>query len=85
MLGKHFRRQHQVGPYVVDFISVQDRLVIEVDGSQHFEDAGVARDLARTAYLQSLGLTVLRVDNHQVLTQTGSVLEVILQALSPLP
>ena len=59
-----FRRQHQFGPFILDFYSTDLKLVIEVDGGQHFSDEGEARDASRTAYLRHYGLTVLRFDNR---------------------
>ena len=70
-------RQKPIGPYVVDFYLPEIRLVIEVDGSQHLVDAGMEADARRTAYLESLGLKVIRFDNRQVLLETHTVLEVI--------
>src|SRR6266498_3297074 len=62
-----FRRQYQYGPYVLDFFCVERRLAIEVDGSQHYTLAGIARDLDRTGYLESCGVRVLRFTNVEVL------------------
>ena len=61
-----FRRQKQFGGYIVDFYCAGCRLVVEIDGSQHFEPEERARDEARTAYLNSLGLKVLRFSNYDV-------------------
>ncbi|WP_101925099.1 MULTISPECIES: endonuclease domain-containing protein [Luteimonas] len=72
-----FRRQAPVGPFVVDFLSVDARLVIEIDGSQH----SAQLDAARTRFLERRGLRVLRVWNHDVLVRTEQVLEVIHAAL----
>lgn len=74
-------RQKPIGPYIVDFYLPEIRLVIEVDGSQHATAAGTAVDRVRTAYLQSLGLKVIRFDNRQVLMETDAVLEVIWREL----
>jgi very-short-patch-repair endonuclease len=83
--GKHFRRQHQVGNYVVDLICIPDRVVIEVDGSHHFLDDTAASDAERTTYLESLGIRVLRFNNREVLTETESVISSFYEALSPSP
>ena len=81
-----FYRQKPMGPYIVDFYNHAYQLVIEVDGSQHATSQGVAYDAVRTAYLNGLGLTVLRFDNRQALTQLDSVLAVIAEHLvEPLP
>jgi very-short-patch-repair endonuclease len=75
-----FRRQHPVGPYVVDFVSLEAHLVIEIDGSQHLERRVMARDRERTFYLEGAGFHVLRFNNRQVLTELDAVLEAIWEA-----
>ena len=75
--GVPFYRQKPLGPYIVDFYAPAAQLVIEVDGGQHFEPDHAARDAERDAYLAALGLTVLRFDNRQVLTETQAVVEAI--------
>jgi len=79
--GYKFRRQHPVPPYIVDFYCDAKRLVIELDGSQHNVDV----DRARTLYLQSQGLRVVRFWDNDALQQTEAVLEAILQALEIAP
>ena len=59
-------RQKVMGHYIVDFYIAEAKIVIEVDGSQHYEPAGKEADLTRDAYLRSLGLTVLRYSNADV-------------------
>lgn len=59
-------RQKVIGPYIVDFYVAAAKLVIELDGSQHFERIGQKKDAQRDAYLQGLGLTVLRIPNNAV-------------------
>lgn len=61
-----FRRQYVIGNYIVDFYCHKANLVIELDGSQHFEEEGKRTDECRDAYLQSLGITVLRIPNNAV-------------------
>ena len=78
ILGVQFYRQKPLGPYIVDFHAPAAKLVVEVDGSQHFEEAGQLKDRKRDAYLESLGLHVLRFDNLQVMKETEAVLEMIL-------
>jgi very-short-patch-repair endonuclease len=73
--GYKFRRQVSLGPHVVDFICFEANLIIEVDGGQHSEQRG--KDETRTQWLRSQGFTVLRIWNHDVLTQIQSVLEAI--------
>ena len=61
-----FRRQCPMGQYIVDFYCAKARLVIELDGSQHYETDGIVNDAVRTSYLESLGLKVLRFSNKQI-------------------
>ena len=61
-----FRRQYVIGNYIVDFYCHSARLVVELDGSQHYEERGQQTDAERTAYLESQGLFVLRFSNHDV-------------------
>ena len=74
-------RQKVIGPYIVDFYCACAKIVIELDGSQHYEDSGVTADTARDAYLQSLGLTVLRYSNREINQQFHSVCEDIFKHL----
>ncbi|MGN6983469.1 endonuclease domain-containing protein [Neisseria sp. P0008.S010] len=80
--GHKFRRQQPMGNYIVDFMCVTPKLIVEADGGQHTERA--AYDHARTAYLNSLGFTVLRFWNHEILQQTNDVLAEILRMLQEL-
>ena len=68
-----FRRQYVIGDYIVDFYCHAAKLVVELDGSQHYEAAGQKKDAERTAYLEAQGLCVLRFSNLDV---TGSFYEV---------
>ena len=61
-----FSRQKVLGKYIVDFYSAEAKLVIELDGSQHYEDDTIVKDAERTAFLESYGLTVLRIPNNEV-------------------
>ncbi|MGH7964175.1 MAG: DUF559 domain-containing protein, partial [Candidatus Binatia bacterium] len=72
-LGAKFRKQHPIGPYITDFYSWEAGLVIEVDGDSHFTPEAQVYDRERNAYLQSLGLTVLRFTNHEISTQLEGV------------
>ena len=60
------RRQKVFGPYIVDFYCAEAKLVIELDGSQHYQQDGQAKDRVRDCYLQNLGLTVLRYSNLDI-------------------
>ena len=77
--GFKFRRQRPVGPYIVDFVCLERSLIIEVDGSQHVQQA--AQDAHRDDYLAGLGFKVLRFWDNSVLAETDAVIEVIAQAL----
>ena len=79
-LGVKFRRQVPLGPYIVDFASLERNLVIEVDGGQH---ADCDADRVRDAWLQGQGLNILRFWNHEVLRNLPGVLEVIAARLEP--
>lgn len=79
--GYKFRRQHPLGHYIVDFICIKARLIVELDGGQHAEVKQRRRDEARTRYFESRGFRVMRFWNHDVLKNTESVLEAILDAL----
>ena len=72
-----FYRQKPLAPYIVDFYAAKAKLVIEIDGAQHFDPAHQARDSVRDAWLAQQGLKVLRFDNLQVLQETETVLEQI--------
>ncbi len=79
--GRKFRRQHPFGPYILDFYCPSARLVVELDGGQHYEDEGLRSDEVRTRYLESRGLRVLRFTNLEALQETDAVLNSILEAL----
>jgi very-short-patch-repair endonuclease len=79
--GFKFRRQQPVGPYTLDFYCHDRQLVVELDGGQHSSPENVLHDEARTEYLASHGLAVVRFWNHHVLTETDAVCRTILRAL----
>jgi len=72
-----FRRQHSVGKYVVDFYCHQEKLVIELDGKNHFTPEGMWHDAIKDHFLQSKGLVVLRFENFLVQRNTSVVLHQI--------
>jgi very-short-patch-repair endonuclease len=80
LAGVKFRRQFPIGPYVADFASIQQRLIIELDGGQH---ADSERDARRSAFLAADGWRVLRFWNNDALSNTDGVLEAIQHALTP--
>ena len=61
-----FSRQKVLGKYIADFYSAEARLVIELDGSQHFEKLNIEKDEERTTYLKGYGLTIVRIPNNEV-------------------
>ena len=77
--GYKFRRQRPFGPYVLDFVCLEARVAIELDGSQHAEQ--MSYDEHRDAFIRSYGLRVLRFWSNDVLSQTDTVLETICEAL----
>lgn len=78
-LNRHkFTRQVPLGPYVVDFLCRDTRLIVEIDGFQHADDPS---DMAPTQWLNRTGYSVLRFWNHEVTRERRSVLETILAAL----
>jgi very-short-patch-repair endonuclease len=83
--GLKFKRQKPIGTFIVDFVCLEQKLIIELDGSQHADK--VDYDEQRTKYLENEGYKVLRFWNNQVLQEMESVLEAIRLeiALSPTP
>jgi very-short-patch-repair endonuclease len=75
MDGSHFRRQAPIGPYVVDFFCPAKRLIIELDGGHHNEDATAARDLERQRWLENEGYRVIRFWNSEINADLTAVLE----------
>ncbi len=82
-LGFKFKRQVPIGNYIVDFLCMEKHLIIELDGGQHLENQ--VYDTERTAWLNSRGFKVLRFWNNEVLQQTTTVIEVIMQSLTIIP
>jgi len=79
----HFRRQHPIGNYIVDFCAPQAKLIIELDGGQHLEQQEY--DAERTEFLESKGYRVLRFWNRDVLNNLDGVMIMILDAVNPDP
>ena len=79
-LGVNFRRQHAIGSYIPDFVCIAKKLIIELDGSQHLEQAQY--DEERTRYLEMHGYQIIRFWNNDVMNRIDSVLTVILDALT---
>lgn len=76
--GARFRRQVPIGPFIADFASLESSLIIEVDGSQHRDNA---KDAHRDHYLRQRGFRILRFWDNEVLQQTDAVLEVVRRSL----
>ena len=91
--GFKFRRQVPLGGYIVDFFCDERNVAVELDGGQHNDPVGASRDAGRDEALRELGVQVLRFWDPDVLKETGSVCEAIVDALtarasdtpSPLP
>ncbi len=77
--GVKIKRQAPIGPYIVDFVSFERRLIFEIDGGQHAENEA---DQRRTRWLEREGFRVLRFWNNEVLKNTNGVLEIILSAFA---
>lgn len=81
-----FIRQRIIGNYIVDFYSAKANLVIELDGSQHYEEDAIRYDKERTKYLEQCGLTVIRIPNNEINQNFDGVCEyldnIICQSLS---
>jgi very-short-patch-repair endonuclease len=75
--GTHFRRQAPIGPYVIDFFCPAKRLIVELDGGHHNEDAVVERDSERQAWLEQQGYRVIRFWNSEVTSNLNAVMEQI--------
>ena len=82
MEGMHFRRQMAIGPFVVDFVCLEHRLIIEVDGDQHGTDEALIYDARRDACLKAGGFRILRFSNREVMTELDPVLDTIFAALA---
>jgi very-short-patch-repair endonuclease len=72
-----FRRQHSIDRYVVDFVTIDGKLIVEVDGVTHADPSDVARDKARSDVLEACGFLVVRVSNTDVYDNLEGVLEMI--------
>ena len=83
--GMKFRLQHPVGHYIADFVCLEKRLIIELDGGQHSLPEELLRDRQRDAWLEKEGYTVVRFWDNEVLTNTKGVLEVIRERLYRTP
>jgi len=80
--GNSFRRQVPIENYIADFVCHAAKLVIELDGGQHFSDDGEQADAKRSAVIEAEGFRVLRFSNHDVMTNRAGVLETIAAAVA---
>jgi len=78
-----FRRQHPIDRYIVDFVTLDGKLIVEVDGATHGSAGELAHDAERTRVLESLGFIVVRVTNTDVYENIDGVLEMIDRTLHP--
>ena len=78
-LGVNFRRQHAVGNFIPDFVCIEKKLILELDGSQHLEQQEYDDD--RTKYLESLGYKVIRFWNNDVMKNMDGVILSIMYSL----
>ena len=77
-----FYRQKPIGNYIADFYCSEAKLIIEIDGGQHYEEKGIEKDEIRDEYFKNLGLKVLRFTNLDVLKNINGVLEKIYEEIS---
>jgi ATP-dependent DNA helicase RecQ len=82
-LGTRFRRQHTIGRFIVDFVCLTARVVIEVDGPIHDEPDARSRDAGRADYLEAAGFKTMRFTNAQVLEELDSVVAEIQRHVTP--
>jgi len=80
--GKKFRRQHGIGPYIVDFYCPECRLIVELDGAGHQDVLRVERDIQRTLFFEKLGMRVIRFENKHVFEDIELVLNAIRATLA---
>jgi very-short-patch-repair endonuclease len=81
-IGVRFRRQHIIGDYIVDFICLKQKLIIEVDGGYHNNPTQQQKDRIRQNWLESMGYKVLRFNNNDIFHQIESVITIIKQNIS---
>jgi very-short-patch-repair endonuclease len=77
--GVQFYRQKPIGRFIVDFYAPAIKLVVELDGGQHFEQAAQEKDEMRDAFFRQQGLDVMRFDNARMMNETDAVLEKIFE------
>ena len=80
MFGEKFRREYPLGPYTLDFVCVELKLNIEIDGKDHLTEEGKKHDSLRDAYLRKQGYTILRINGFRV-TQDPSSVRIEIEAI----
>jgi very-short-patch-repair endonuclease len=80
-LGIKFRRQVPFGTYIADFMSLKEKIVIELDGSQHYQENAIRKDRVRDQYFKDAGFTVLRFSNTEIIENIDGVLDMIWEIL----
>jgi very-short-patch-repair endonuclease len=83
--GYRFRRQHSIPPYIADFCCLEKKLILELDGDQHGQEAQKSYDQLRDNFLINKGFVVLRFWNHELLNNMDGVLNSILNQLENIP
>jgi len=83
--GMKFRRQHPVGQYIVDFVCLERKLIIELDGGQHALPGEAWKDRQRDAWLEKEGYTVVRFWDNEVLMNRNGILDAIMERLHRTP
>ena len=80
-LGLKFKRQHIIYDFIADFVCLEKKLIIEVDGAYHFTDNQIEHDAYRTKEMEQFGFRVIRFTNEEVINETAKVIETIKQHL----
>ena len=81
VLGCKFFRQYGIGTFIADFYCPEIKIVIEVDGGQHFNDEGMLYDAERSKYMESIGIKTIRFSNVEVLCDLETVMSVVYEAI----
>lgn len=76
-LGVSFRRQHVIGEFIVDFVCLSKKIIIEIDGKYHQQEEQMEYDIMRTERLSKYGFRVIRFSNEEILTNIERVLDII--------
>ena len=82
--GVKFRRQVPIGKYIVDFFSLEIGFVVEIDGSQHYEEKNISYDNRRSAFFKRYGIIIIRFNNHDVATNLEGLIEAVIKKVNDL-